>query len=247
VNKDYKEAERAYLMAMKWGGQNDDDLGKLLTVYYRSRDKAMEAKADNLLDAWWWRQNHNKLSFYAIFCVMTAILALTGMIGQLLTGLLILLYLYLALGKMLNHRKSFAWGVRAEENISGIIGNAVLMGVWIVFKLLALGIGFTFVASSGIGAMFGSALETVESLLLVRLLEKLIGIVCGIAFLYSFNKGVSVLQSDVSQWETEFLKKLFGLVLFAVRIVSTIVTFIVSYEALVNDSLELVVDFLSSL
>ena len=240
---EYKEAEKAYLLAMRWAGQNDDDLEKLFTVYYRSRDKTMEAKANNLFDAWWWRKDINKVVFYAVFCGMTILLGLTGMTGQLLAGLLYLAAIWLVFARMINQKKLFAFGARLGDNI---IGGSFVYAIWIVIKMVALGIAFALVSNSSIGVACGNALETLESLPFVRLAEKLIGAVCGIVFLYSFHKGISVLQSMVSRWETEFFRKLFGFVLLVARIAGTIVAFVVSYDALVNNSLELVENVLRS-
>ena len=115
--------------------------------------------------------------------------------------------------------KSYAARVRGEfYGLSRLLIPLIILFAIILDATIAENIGTT------------SILKLISNIM--ELIQKPVGIAFGIVFLYSFHKGIAVMQEGVRQWKTVFLRKFFGRILTIARIAGTIAMLAISYVAL---------------
>jgi len=176
----YIEAEKEYLKAVKFSGNNDSYVEKLLSFYYSTYREDFKQKANRLFSDWWWRRPENQFYFYLfmfIICLSAAMLVHDiGVVSTLiLNGPIVLLLQPWNMG-----RKSFIDKARGTGEIRQAV--LILVGfVWLgIVTVLVLGNNLT-------GNWF-------ESLGIMLLISKIIAIGCMIGCMISFYKVVKLLK-----------------------------------------------------
>lgn len=193
----YIEAEEEYLKAVKFSGNNDGYVKKLLSFYYATKRADFEQKANRLFSDWWWRQGENQFFFYVFMCIICFSVASMVFNEGVFSTLIIFGPTVLLIRPWDMVRKSFIYVARGEGSTRQLVSICIGLVAWLVMSV--------FITESGLGIFF----YRVDSLGIMWLISLIIVIAGMIGSMISLYKAGSVLQDGVSRWKASSRKTFF--------------------------------------